>query len=136
MKPEIWKPDAATWSRMFIATQAKREFASKMLGNMTQAELRMCAELSKDNCGTKNRPVCPWRPQVVIKGWIVDFYNDHILTAIEVDGSIHDTDDQKARDYVKDTALRHFGIRVVRVRNESVLQHAEALAYSIINRED
>ncbi len=130
--PELWKPDKATWSRMFKATHQKRTFAEKLLANMTPAELKLWAELSKQNVGTEDRPRCPWRPQVVIKGWIVDFYNDHTLTAIEVDGQVHDAARQQSRDEIKDMALRHFGICVIRIRNQEVFRNTEKLVFDRI----
>src|SRR5206468_11538671 len=73
----IWTPTAETWRVMFKATAVKRDFAKQLLNSMTSAELRLWAELSKENVGPLVRPICPWRPQVVIKGWIVDFYNNY-----------------------------------------------------------
>lgn len=128
----IWTPDKETWSRMFTATRGKADFRRKLLANLTKAELRLWAELSKINVGPKCRRICPWRPQVVIKGWIVDFYNDQCLTAIEVDGPNHEAAEQKARDGIKDTALRHFGLCVVRFTNAEVFRDAAALVQQLL----
>ncbi len=127
----IWKPTSAMWHRMFKATQLKHDYAVRLLDRMTPAELRLWAELSQENVGPRVRPICPWRCQVVIKGWIVDFYNDYTLTVIEVDGSIHDQAEQQAKDAIKDEALRHFGLRVIRVTNAEVLRDAPALVQHI-----
>ena len=131
MTRELWKPDVNTWSRMFKAVPGKRDFARRLLGNLTQAELLLWSELSKLNVGTKSRPRCPWRPQVVIKGWIVDFYSDLYLTALEIDGEVHNQADQSAKDALKDRALSHFGIRVLRYRNQEVYRNPAALAEQI-----
>ena len=117
---------------MFKATNKKATFAEKLLADMTPAEMRLWAELSLINIGTKARHVCPWRPQVVIKGWIVDFYNDHDLTAIEVDGTSHEEPGQKAKDAIKDSVLRHFGIRVVRISNSDVFRDPTALVQKLL----
>lgn len=116
---------------MFSATARKRDYARQLLNRMTPAERRLWAELSKENIGSKTRHVCPWRPQVVIKGWIVDFYNDHTLKVIEVDGPVHDTASKQAQDHIKDEALAHFGLRVYRVTNAEVWRDPEALVKRI-----
>lgn len=117
---------------MFKATAKKQSFAEKLLASMTPAELRLWAELSKINVGPNCRPICPWRPQVVIKGWIVDFYSDRMLTAIEVDGQVHDEVEQAAKDAIKDSVLSHFGIKVHRVRNQEVFRDPELLVRKIM----
>lgn len=117
---------------MFKATSKKREFAEQLLARMTPSELRLWAELSKVTYGPKSRTVCSWRPQVVIKGWIVDFYNDHMLTAIEVDGQVHNQAEQQAKDAIKDSVLSHFGIKVIRLTNAEVNKRAAALVDKIM----
>lgn len=59
-------------------------------------------------------------PQVVIRGWIVDFYDYGTGTIIEVDGSSHQ--DRAAEDQERDAILRDAGYRVIRVSNEEVVQ--------------
>lgn len=120
----LWTPDAETWSRMFKASHLKKEYADALLARMTVAELRLWAELSKENAATRARPRCPWRCQVLIKGWIVDFYNDYRLWAIEVDGPVHQDAEQRAKDAIKDEVLHHFGITVHRVSNAEILRDA------------
>lgn len=124
----LWTPDETTWARMFKATARKRAFAEKLLAQMTMAELRLWAELSRFNCATKSRPCCPWKPQVVIKGWIVDFYNERSLVAVEVDGPVHNEAEQRTKDAIKDAALYHFGIRVRRFTNAEVFRDPAAIA--------
>jgi very-short-patch-repair endonuclease len=53
---------------------------------------------------------------------IVDFYLPKPLKiCIEIDGSVHDTDQQKKRDFRKDEYLRSRGFKVIRIKNEDVL---------------
>ena len=70
--------------------------------------------------------------QVVVKGWIVDFYNDSMLRVIEVDGPVHDSAEQHAKDAIKDTVLSHFGIRDVRVTNAEVFRDPDSLVRRIM----
>lgn len=53
---------------------------------------------------------------------IVDFYlpKPHKI-CIEIDGPYHDREDQKRKDFYRDKYLKERGFRVVRIKNENVL---------------
>lgn len=54
---------------------------------------------------------------------IVDFYLPKpYKICIEIDGSIHDTDEQMKKDYWRDKYLQSRGFRVIRIRNENVFK--------------
>ncbi len=112
---------------IFTPTAKKAEFALKLRTAQTYTEIALGKYLLAQNIGTVNRPVCPWKEQVVVKGWIVDFYNHHRLLAIEVDGGIHDTPEQRRRDALKDKILHEKGISVIRIKNKTVAKHAELI---------
>ena len=57
----------------------------------------------------------------MIAGFIVDFYCYKAGLVIELDGSIHEEDQQKEIDTDRDKALAELGLRTVRFRNEEVL---------------
>jgi very-short-patch-repair endonuclease len=59
------------------------------------------------------------RRQHVIRGWIVDFYIPGVGLVIEVDGDVHDM--QIEDDRQRTEVLEREGLRVIRVRNEKVL---------------
>lgn len=58
--------------------------------------------------------------QVIVRGWILDFYHFPSGLAIEVDGLTHD----KAEDARRDITLARDGIMTLRVTNDMVYQDA------------
>jgi very-short-patch-repair endonuclease len=67
------------------------------------------------------------REHVVSGKWIVDFFFPEIRLAIEVDGSVHDTPIQRAKDLKKDSDCKRFDITVLRIRNAEIYGDREAL---------
>jgi leucyl-tRNA synthetase len=80
---------------------------------MTPAEDRLWGVLCGKALG------CRARKQHVIRGWIVDFYVPSARLVIEVDGGVHDA--QVEEDQLRTLALESEGLRVIRFRNEAVL---------------
>jgi len=60
------------------------------------------------------------REHVVSGKWIVDFFFPEIRLAIEVDGSVHNTQVQRAKDLKKDSDCMRFDITVLRLRNAEI----------------
>ena len=63
-----------------------------------------------------------FRRQQIIAGFIVDFYCHKAALVIEVDGDIHDL--QQEEDARREKALSELGLRIVRFRNDEVLVDA------------
>ncbi|MEI6352857.1 MAG: endonuclease domain-containing protein [Candidatus Nomurabacteria bacterium] len=61
--------------------------------------------------------------QRIIDNFIVDFYIPKIKLVIEIDGKIH----EKLKEYDKERAekLRSYGLKIVRITNESILNNSE-----------
>lgn len=69
-----------------------------------------------------------FRREHVISGkWIVDFFFPEIRLAIEVDGSIHNTSAQRAKDSEKDADCERFDITILRLRNSEIFGHRDRL---------
>ena len=70
-----------------------------------------------------------FRRQQVIDGFVADFYCHRAGLVVELDGSIH----QETGDYDadRDAILARRGLRVLRVRNEQVLQDIGAVLVMI-----
>ena len=96
-----------------------------MRRNPTAAEQHLSRILNTLNSGIlKGR----FRTQHVISGqWIVDFFFPEIRLAVEVDGSVHRTKEQKIRDTEKEKDCRRFDITLVRVSNSEVFGNREKL---------
>ncbi len=69
----------------------------------------------------------------MVKGWIVDFYNHHRSLALEVDGGIHDTQEQWEKDQLKDEVLASRGVRIIRIPNRLALAKAPLIRSAVNN---
>jgi very-short-patch-repair endonuclease len=79
---------------------------------MTPAEKILWQQLRANKLGVH------FRRQQVIAGFIVDFYCHKATLVIEVDGDIHDL--QQEEDARREKVLREMGLRIVRFGNEEV----------------
>ena len=104
-------------------TKAKLERAKELRRDMTPAEKILWEELRANKLGVH------FRRQQVIQGFIVDFYCHKAGLVIEVDGDIHDL--QKGEDERREKALSALGLRVVRFRNDEVVENLSALVRKI-----
>lgn len=98
-------------------TKEKLERSRELRRDMTPAEKILWQELRANKLGVH------FRRQQVIAGFIVDFYCHSASLVIEVDGSIHDVQEQKENDIEREKALKEMGLRIIRFRNEDVGMH-------------
>jgi very-short-patch-repair endonuclease len=95
-----------------IYTKADKEaIAQRMREEPTPGEMAM-TKILREHYGARG-----WAMQMLLHGWIVDFLFTKERVVIEVDGSVHDRPEVKARDRVKQESLERNGYRVVRVTN-------------------
>jgi len=62
-----------------------------------------------------------FRRQHPINRFIVDFYCHQYKLVIELDGSVHDNEEVKARDIEREKELRSYGLNVLRFSNSEVI---------------
>jgi very-short-patch-repair endonuclease len=96
---------------------------------MTAAEKVLWNEL-------KNRKLMglKFRRQHPIHCYIADFYCHEQKLVIEVDGGIHDDEGQIEHDTTRTEELNHFGIKLLRFKNEEVLLNIEKVLEKIGNQ--
>ena len=104
--------------------KAKLERAQALRRNMTPAERRLWGALR-----TNRLDGLHFRRQQVIEGFIVDFYCHAERLVVEVDGSMHRR--QVEHDAERSRVLTAQGLRVLRVRNEEVMQDLEGVLLRI-----
>ncbi len=104
-------------------TKEKLQRAKELRRDMTPAEKILWQELRANKLGVH------FRRQQVIAGFIVDFYCHKAALVIEVDGDIHDL--QQEEDARREKVLREMGLRIVRFRNEEVLEDLFAVVAKI-----
>src|SRR6185295_4184560 len=70
-----------------------------------------------------------FRRQQIIAGFIVDFYCHKAALVVEVDGDIHDL--QQEEDARREKVLSEMGLRIVRFRNDEVVNSVSTVAGKI-----
>ena len=90
---------------------------------MTPAEKILWEKLRANRLGVH------FRRQQVIAGFIVDFYCHKSALVVEVDGDIHDL--QQEEDVRREKALRELGLQIVRFRNDEVVRDLSAVVEKI-----
>jgi very-short-patch-repair endonuclease len=99
--------------RDFNGYRHMRDAARRLRREMTWSEQRIWAMLSKRQCAGLR-----FRRQAPMGQYIVDFYCPSCRLLIEIDGSIHEEDDVKQRDQVREEVLIEMGLTILRLTNE------------------
>lgn len=104
----------------------KLALARAMRAMPTAGEARLWSAL-------RGRRLRGWkfRRQHVIGGYIVDFYCAQLWLAVEVDGPVHQG--RRIDDRQRDDHLASLGVRVVRVRNEDVIERLDAVVGQLVH---
>jgi len=93
------------------------ENAKILRGHMTEAELLLWEILK--NKGMQNYR---FKAQHPIDIFIADFYCHELKLVIEVDGGIHELNDQKEYDIGREAELKEWGIKVIRLPTKKLLR--------------
>ena len=107
-----WRTDARGWSLL-------RPRAQWMRREPTDAEALLWQRLRRRHLGVR------FRRQVVIGRFIADFYCAVARLIIEVDGAVHEA--RHDIDAERDRLLQANGLRILRVRNEDVIDDLDAV---------
>ena len=95
--------------------------AEELRKNMTHADLLMWGILKGNQLGVK------FRRQHPVSFYIVDFYCHELKLVIEVDGSIHNVEENKRNDVIRENDLKDLGLKIVRFTNKEVLQNSDLI---------
>jgi len=95
-------------------TKERLQRAKELRREMTPAEKILWQEVRAKKLGVR------FRRQQVIQGFIVDFYCHKAALVIEVDGDVHDL--QQEEDARREKVLSALGLRVVRFGNDEVVR--------------
>ncbi|MDD5570167.1 MAG: endonuclease domain-containing protein [Bacteroidales bacterium] len=69
--------------------------------------------------------------QKPLGSYIVDFYCCELYLAIEIDGSVHNTEDNKVKDVFRQDKIENFGITFLRFTNKEIEYNIEVVINSI-----
>ena len=65
--------------------------------------------------------------QHLILQYIADFYCHKLKLVIEIDGSIHDTEEVKNNDKLREEFLQTLNLKIIRFTNDEVCKNKEVL---------
>lgn len=119
LRPNLHASSSEQWRNL-------KPLAKDMRQAPTEAEAVMWEHL-------RNRKVAgiKFRRQHAIGGFIVDFacLKHHLI--IEIDGSVHDTPEQKAYDTSRQQHLENLGYKILRFTNDDVFNRATHITAQI-----
>jgi very-short-patch-repair endonuclease len=113
--------------------ESKKEQARSLRRKCTPAERILWERLRNRRVGGFK-----FRRQQIIDGFITDFYCESAKLAIEVDGGVHDEEQQKKIDEHREKVFNARGICTLRLKNNDVLniidQCIEIILSTALNR--
>ena len=104
------------------------ENATQLRKNMTAAEMSLWLHLRKGLNGYK------FRRQHPIGVYIADFYCHKAKLIIELDGSIHNQENVKINDAIRQADLEKWGYKVIRFTNHEVFEQLELVVKKISDK--
>ena len=105
-------------------SKGKLQQAQALRRRMTPAEKVLWERLRRKQLGVK------FRRQQIIQGFIADFYCEAARVVIEVDGSVHDTTQQKKIDEQRRMVFESRGLQEIRFSNKQIESDIE----NVINK--
>ncbi len=112
----------------FGASNLIFENAKVLRKNMTDAENILWGYLKAKPNGFK------FRRQHPLGIYIADFYCHKLKLVIEIDGSIHDNEDVKQNDEIRQKLIEEDGLTVIRFTNVQILNGIENVLKAINTR--
>jgi len=104
----------------------KVELSKKLRKNMSKAETHFWnAVRNKKLFGLK------FRRQQIINGFVVDFYCNSLRLCVEIDGDIHDQEEQKEYDEERDKKIKSHDLMLLRLINDEVINDFEKVIQKI-----
>lgn len=101
-----------------------KPLAEDMRNHPTPSEAKLWDKLNKKKLGVK------FRRQHIIDQFIVDFYSIEAQLVIEIDGKVHDA--QQERDAERSIILQSLGLTILRFTNEQVDSSLDKVVSTII----
>ncbi len=96
---------------------------------MTQTEKLLWQKLRRKQLGVTIRRQMPF-----VFGkykYIVDFYCAKYKLVIEIDGSVHETQENKVMDEFREDVFKFYGYRILRFKNDEVKENIEEVVLRI-----
>ena len=106
-----------------------KDLAKKFHKKPTKAEAILWAAL-------RNRQLADlkFRRQFSFGRYIADFYCHGAKLIIEIDGTIHETPDQKDYDNYRNEIMETNGLKIIRLKNEEIISNLEQALNKIMKK--
>ncbi len=122
-----WQPAGLTEGKLPRIRLAKNISKARHLrAEMSLPEVLLWRQLRKQPGGVK------FRRQHPLGDYVFDFYCAEAKVDIEIDGFVHDTGRNPARDELRDSWVRAQDLEVLRIPATQVLQSPEEVAEAIV----
>jgi very-short-patch-repair endonuclease len=95
--------------------KSEQEKRRLLRNNMTYCEKIVWLHLKKKQLGYR------FLRQYSVDHFVIDFYCPELKLAVEIDGNIHEMQEQKDYDKARQKYLEAFGIKFIRIKNEEFL---------------
>jgi very-short-patch-repair endonuclease len=112
------------WRKLWFNAPEMKFRRQELRKNATKAEKILWNRLKQSQLGAK------FIRQYSVGNWVVDFYCPAVRLALEIDGKLHLK--KKIADEYRDKYLSEMGIKVMRIRNEEVMNEIEVVLNKII----
>jgi len=105
-----------------------KKLAQQLRNNSTQSEIKLWKAL-------KGKTIYGYdfHRQKPIDNYIVDFFCQELMLAIELDGYSHQLEETYIKDVQKETRLKELGIYVLRFQDNEVMNSLESVLKTIEN---
>lgn len=108
-----------------ISLAKKRRFAAAMRAKPTKHEKILGRVLDAGCAGTV------FKSQVILHGWIADYYAPAARLLVEVDGKSHESPRARTADAFRDRTLASHGYRTLRFTHNEIVNSLPAVVESI-----
>lgn len=103
-----------------------KDLAKQLRNNSTKAEIKLWNYLKGGQLGAYD-----FHRQKPIDNYIVDFFCNRLMLAIEVDGYTHTFEQTIEKDSIKAKRLEELGVAVLRFSDDDILTNIEGVLQSI-----
>ena len=90
-----------------------------------RAEMTYCEKLVWTHLRGKRTAGVKFRRQYSVDAYVIDFYSPSLKLAIELDGDVHSSEEQKKYDKARQEKIEVYGIRFLRFTNEEIQENPE-----------
>jgi len=97
-----------------------KQMARELRNNQTAAEQELWNRIRNKQLGGYR-----FLRQYAINRYIADFYCSKVKVVVEVDGRIHDSEDKKEYDKIREEIIKMHGIRIIRFTNDEIMNDLE-----------